>query len=186
VRHAQALSRIVVCAALIASTIAPAADQAAAAPSETSVWRHHQTTFIYSGITALYTCDGLEEKVRVLLLYLGARADLKVHALGCSPGLDRPSRNALVSIDFYSLAAADPGATQTVKGQWVGFTVMPGRPIWMGDGECELMDQLKDLLTKSFSMRNLDYRTTCVTHQTTIADYSIKGEILEMKSEKPG
>jgi hypothetical protein len=168
------------------STIVEAADKVPPAPSETSVWRHHQTTFTYSGITTLYTCDGLEEKVRVLLLYLGARADLKVHALGCSPGLDRPSRNSLVRADFYSLAAADAGATQTVQGHWVDFTVMPGRPIWMGDGECELMDQLKDLLTKSFSMRNLDYRTTCVAHATTIADYSIQGEILKMTAEKPG
>ena len=51
---------------------------------EPGVWQHHQTTISYYGITTLYTCDGLEDKVRALLLYFGARADLKVHAFGCA------------------------------------------------------------------------------------------------------
>jgi hypothetical protein len=185
VLNAQKLTRIIA-ASLVATATVQAADEVHPAPSELSVWQHHQTTIYYYGITTRYTCDGLEDKVRALLLYFGARADLKVHAFGCERAPDRPTRTASVSTDFYSLAAADVGASQTVPGQWVGFIIMPRRPNWMGDGECELMDQLKALLTKSFSMRNLDYRTSCFPNQITIADYNIKGEILKPAADRPG
>ena len=170
---------------LIASGSTAAVGQTAAAPSEPSVWQHHQATLLFNGITTRYTCDGLEDKVRSLLLYLGARSDLKVRSFGCSGGLDRPSRIGTVSTDFYALTAADAAATQTVPGQWVALTILPNRPNWMGDGECELVEQMKSLLTKSFSLRNLDYRTTCIPHQVTIADYSVKGEILKPVDQKP-
>jgi hypothetical protein len=111
---------------------------------------------------------------------------LKVHVFGCVRVPDRPISNAFVSTDFYSLAAAGAGVSQTVPGQWVGFAIVPRRPNWMGDGECELMDQLRGLLTKSFSMRKVDYRTSCFPHQITIADYDIKGEILKPAAERPG
>ena len=165
------LARILATATLLVTS-------AAAQTIEPGVWQHHQATLLYSGLTALYTCDGLEDKVRSLLLYLGARDDLKVHAFGCS-SLDRPSRFASVSADFYSLVAADAGAAQTVPGQWVTLTLGPRRPDWMDDGECELVDQIKGLLTKSFSMRNLQYRTSCMPHQVTIADYNVRGQILK-------
>ena len=184
---AQKLTRILVSAAfVVASATASAVDEVSPAPSEPSAWQHHQITLNYYGLTTRYTCDGLEDKVRALLLYFGARADLNVHAIGCARGLDRPSRTAFVNADFYSLAAADAGAPQTVPGQWVGFSISPRRPNWMGDGECELMDQMKPLLTKSFSMRNMDYHTSCVPNQITIADYDIKGEILKAAAQKPG
>jgi hypothetical protein len=186
VLNARNLTRILVSAAFLAATAtAQAADGVSPAPSEPSVWQHHHATIDYYGITARYTCDGLEDKVRALLLYFGARADLKVRAIGCAHGLDRPSRITLVNADFDSLAAADAGASQTVPGQWVNLTLMPRRPTWMGDGECELMDQLKDLLTKSFSMRNMDYRTSCFPNEITIADYDIKGQILKAAPKGP-
>jgi hypothetical protein len=183
------IARIFVSAALLIASGAPrAADEQSAAPLQSGVWQHHQATLLYDGITTRYTCDGLEDKVRSLLLYLGARADLKIRAFGCSGGFDRPSRVGTVSADFYSLAAADAAAdaTQTVPSKWAALMIAPKRPSWMGDGECELMEQIKSLLTKNFSMRNVDYRTTCIPRQVTIADYSVKGEILKPADKKPG
>jgi hypothetical protein len=187
--NTHTIARILVSAAwLIASGATHAAEDTPAAPSEPSVWQRHQATLLYDGVTTHYTCDGLEDKVRSLLLYLGARADLKVRAFGCSGGFDHPSRIGTVSTDFYSLATADAAAdaTQTVPGKWVALTIAPKRPNWMGDGECELVEQMKGLLTLGFSMRNVDYRTTCLPHQVTIADYSVKGEILRPVDKKPG
>jgi hypothetical protein len=180
-----AIARIFVSAALlIASGATGSAEELSAAPLQPGVWQHHQATLLYDGITTHYTCDGLEDKVRSLLLYLGARADQKVRAFGCSGGLNHPSRIGTVSTDFYSLAAADAAtdAAQTVPGKWFALTIAPNRPNWMGDGECELVEQLKSLLTKNFSIRDVDYRTTCIPHQVTIADYSVKGEILKPAS----
>jgi len=52
----------------------------------TGAWQHHHVNFSYFGITALYSCDGLESNIRSLLLHLGARKDAKVNARGCPNG----------------------------------------------------------------------------------------------------
>jgi len=173
------LSSIVLAATLLGIT---ASSQAAAASlsgaAEPSVWQRHQATINHYGITAVYTCDGLEDKVRALLLYFGARADLKVHASGCL-GPNRPSRTASVSTDFYTLAAAAAGDPDAVPGSWSGVTITPMRPSWMGGGECELVAEMKGLLSKSFSMRGVDYRASCYPHEVSVADYSIRAEVLK-------
>ena len=73
-----------------------AADQApAAVPVEPGAWKHHHVTFVYYGLTALYTCDGLEDKVAQILRFLGARKDVQVQAPAVrgdrSPRATRPS-----------------------------------------------------------------------------------------------
>lgn len=159
---------------------------AEAADRGTGVWQHRQATISYFGITSLYTCDGLEDKVRALLQYLGARADLKVHATGCPGGPNRPSSTAWVNVDFYSLAPAEAGAAEGIDTGWRALTVMPNRPTWMGAGECELMDQMKDVVLKDFSVRSVDYRTHCFPHDVGINDYAVKGEILVPAAAKAG
>ena len=47
-----------------------------AAPVERGTWKHHHSTFSYYGLTALYTCDGLEEKVNDI--YFGALAKQRI------------------------------------------------------------------------------------------------------------
>src|SRR3984957_19034763 len=51
----------------------------------TGAWQHHKVRFNYVGFTSLYTCDGLEDHVRQILLHIGARKDIDVRATGC-PG----------------------------------------------------------------------------------------------------
>ncbi|MDE2219433.1 MAG: hypothetical protein KGJ52_03555, partial [Gammaproteobacteria bacterium] len=55
----------------------------ATAPAQ---WHKQTLKFDYTGFTTLYTCDGLEGKVRQILLTFGARDDAKVHATGCNYG----------------------------------------------------------------------------------------------------
>jgi hypothetical protein len=184
-QYMKHFSSILAAAVLLAGAAALANEPAATDAAQASVWQHHESTFNYFGFTTRYSCDGLEDKVRELLLYFGARKDLKVQATGC-PNPNRPSANAWVSVDFYSLAAADSSATDTVPGHWSKIVVAPDRPIWMGRGECELMEQIKDVLTKSFSVRNMDYQTTCIPHEITIGDYSTKGEVLKSAAAKAG
>jgi hypothetical protein len=54
----------------------------------------------------------------------------------------------------------------------------PQRPYFMGSGDCELVEQLKDLISKSFAMRDVVYRTDCVPHEITLDGFDIKGEAL--------
>jgi hypothetical protein len=77
------------------------------------------------------------------------------------------------------VAASDTATgADAVQAQWADFQIAPRRPIDMGDGECELMEQMKDVITANFSLKNVDYRTSCTPHQISIADYGIKGQVL--------
>ena len=146
----------------------------------TGSWQHHQVTFNYFGITALYTCDGLEDQVRQILLHLGARNDAKVDASGCPGPYNAPSRTAWVTADFYTLApAAEAARSGTVKANWTAVEVTPRRPAFMGDGDCELMQAMKDLIMKNFSLRNVEYHTSCVPHEVSLDAYAVKGQALK-------
>ncbi len=160
-----------------AVTAVAAAAEPTAAPAQ---WHKQTLKFDYSGFTALYSCDGLEGKVREILLTFGARNDAKVRATGCSEGSSRPSRFAWVTAEFSSLApAADPAAADVVKAEWARVQLAPNRPSYMEAGECELVEQIRELLQKGFTLRNTEYRTSCMPHQVSIADYSVNTEVLK-------
>ena len=115
-------------------------DDTSAGDVVNGTWQHHKATFNYVGFTTLYTCDGLEDHVRQILLHLGARKDARVRATGCPGPYNAPSSTAWVDADFYPLApAADAGASDTVKARWTALEVTPRRPNFMGDGDCELV-----------------------------------------------
>jgi hypothetical protein len=141
-------------------------------------WQHHHASFNYYGITSLYSCDGLESNVRSILLHFGARNDAKVSANGCPNGPSVPGRTAIVDADFYTLAPTSDSA-DSVKAQWVPVVVDSTRPYFMGRGDCELVDEMKDLLSKNFSLRDLTYRAECVPHQTNLDDFAVKAQVLK-------
>jgi hypothetical protein len=144
----------------------------------TGAWQHHHVNFSYFGITALYSCDGLESNIRSLLLHLGARKDAKVNARGCPNGPSVPGRNAIIDLDFYTLSP-NADSSDTVQAQWMPVVVSPTHPYFMGNGDCELIEQMKDLISKNFSLRDLSYRTDCIPHEVNIDDFSIKAQALK-------
>jgi len=163
------------------AAIAAAPAESAAAPGDVvnGSWQHHQVTFSYYGITSLFTCDGLEDHVRQILLHLGARKDVKVRASGCPGPYDSPSRSAWVHTDFYTLApAAGADASTTVKARWTPVEMTPRRPYFMGDGDCELIQAMKDLIIKNFALRDVEYRANCVPHELWMDSFAVKGQAL--------
>jgi hypothetical protein len=168
-------------AGLAAANIAAAAD--AASPDGqivTGTWEHRHASFTYFGITSLYSCSGLETNIRALLQHLGARKDIKVDARGCPYGYDVPGRNAIVDMDFYTLApTGDANAANVVQARWVPVVVNSTKPSSMGHGNCELVEQMKDAISKNFSFRDLNYRTDCVPHEVNIDDFGIKAQALK-------
>ena len=164
----------------------PAAAGAPVAPVA-STWQHHKVEFQYFGVTTLYTCDGLEAQVGRILQFLGARKDLRVRANDCAPGENTPSHVASITADFYSLTmGADSAAGRPVQAQWSPLELVAQRPNFMGDGDCELIEDMKPLISQSFSVRGLDYRTDCTPRQVEIGSYRVKGEFLRAISPTPG
>jgi hypothetical protein len=170
------------CALLVGPAMGAASttsDLPAATPAQ---WHAQKLEFNYAGFTAFYTCDGLESKVRDILLTFGARKDLKVRAIGCDRAQDQPNKTAWVQAEFSSLApaAADASASDTVQAVWDKVQLAPNRPREMGMGECELVDQIRPMLEKGFNLRNASYQTSCVPKQISVADYNVKAEVLRL------
>lgn len=167
--------------AFIALPLVSAADDSSAGGAVAGTWVHRHGNFTYWGVTALYSCDGLEDNIRALLIHLGARkSDVKVNARGCPHGPSIPGRNAIIELDFYSLSpGTDANAANTVQAHWVPVAVNTTHPYFMGRGDCELVQQLKEILTNNFSFRDLSYSTDCVPYQEYIDQFSVKAEALK-------
>ena len=79
-----ALTGSVLCTALLISS-ASFADEPSA--RETDVWQKHEYSFAFLGFTSTYSCDGLADKLKLLLLAAGARHNVKSRAGACASGL---------------------------------------------------------------------------------------------------
>jgi hypothetical protein len=182
-------------ALLVVGLIAASAGRAesdAGAPAAASsgakvpiVWQHHRVKFSYVGYTTLYACDALESQVSRILKYLGARADVKVTASCSRPVL--PAHDAVIDADFYAPVLADGGAAaEAGMGQWTPVGLESGHPNFIEPGDCELIQGMKDLVTRNFTLRNFDYSTSCFPNQLTPHDFAVKGEALKVSAPTPG
>lgn len=145
-------------------------------------WKQQKMDIPFATFTSFYTCTGLEDKMRLVLLAFGARPDLKVRAL-CDRAQNEPNRTAWVSVEFSSLVpATDPTAPGAVKAIWKPVRIEPNRPYEMGMGECELMEQMADVVKKSFTLKDVQYHTSCVPKQVSVGDYSVQAQSLQSAS----
>src|SRR5271154_4439848 len=86
-----------------------AADPVVGAPLQ-AVWKEQRLEFSYMGRTARYSCQGLRDKMRSLLLDLGARRDLEVSLYACdeSAPLHRGYLGPKLGLVFSSPVLPDP------------------------------------------------------------------------------
>jgi hypothetical protein len=171
-----------------ASPSAPAAagsvaSGAAAVESQPGVWTEEELTFVYMGFTTRYSCDGLRDKVRGVLLDLGAqKKDLKVQELGCSSPTGRPDPFPGVRVKMRVLqpasgpaAAYDPAP---VPAHWKPVDLKLRDSFTTDSGECELVEQIRHNIVPLFAARNVDLKTTCIPHQASATRPSLKLEVL--------
>ena len=169
---------------------AAAADTGTQAARESAVWTPRELLFIYQGFTTRYSCDGLRDKVRSILLELGAREDLKVTATGCfSPGGPDPFPGVRIKMNVLQ-PAADKNATagtQSVPSHWKMLDLTPQRDAVSAAGECELIEQVKQSILPLFATRNVEYSSSCVPHQLQIGATRLRAQVLapDPKSGKP-
>ncbi len=158
-----------------------------AAAAEPGVWQKHEYSFAYMGFTSTYSCDGLADKLRLLLLAAGARPDAKVRAGACASGFGRPDRLARADLTFYTLAPADQAAAPAdgspTPGHWAPVEFSDHRPRELGTGDCELVEQFKTSVLPLFATRAVDNHTTCVPHQ--VAGSVINLHFESFSAEKP-
>jgi hypothetical protein len=147
-----------------------------------ALWTAKKLQFTYMGFTARYSCDGLSDKVKKVLLELGARADLKVTPTGCSGGFGRPSRFPGVSATVQVLQPVGdqtPGPdTAVIATHWKNVVVAPkGEPL-NAAGDCELTEQIKQRILPLFTTRNVDYSSTCIPNQLQVGGTRLSADVL--------
>jgi hypothetical protein len=166
--------------------------QGAATALEPAVWQEHQLQFDYQGFTTRYSCDGLRDKVRSVLLKLGARPDLSVESFGCGGRLGQPDRFPMLRIRMATLQPA-PAVSNTggnaggnaagnansagvvvstssspavTTGSWRSVSLSgPGK---LDAGDCELIEQLVAEVLPLFAVRNLEPIRSCTPHQMPV------------------
>jgi len=155
-----AFARRLACLALLAAVPAFGAQGA-----EPAVWKDQELVLDYMGFTTHYSCDGLRDRIRTLLLKLGARPDLSVTSSGCTNVSGGPERFPQVEAHFATLqpvAAPSPGS-----GNWK--TLELGGHDGLDGGECELADDVVRTVLPHFAVRNVQWHDRCVPHAANIA-----------------
>jgi hypothetical protein len=152
------------------------------------VWQKHEYSFAFMGFTSTYSCDGLADKIKMLLIAAGARPDAKSRPGACASGFGRPDKFARADLTFYSLTpgATDPPAdNKPVDGVWRSVVFSDHSPRDLHTGDCELIEQFRNSVLPMFTTRNVDDRTTCVPHQDSGSNISLRFESLAPAPGKP-
>lgn len=157
-----------------------------------AVWKQHHVNFVYMGVTSRYSCDGLSDKVRAMLMNLGARRDLRIVALGCeefgrppgphsiSPSLE--IRFSAPAVPQAGIKAASPGDLAPVDARFESFTIAADAFRNMGVGDCELVEEFARQILPKLSTRDVEKEITCVPYQLSGSRYYIHGQILRALS----
>jgi len=154
-------------------------DSSIVSTPEPGVWQKHDYTFRFLGFTTTYSCDGLADQLRVLLIAAGARAVSKSRAGVCASGYGRPDKLPQANLTFYTLAPANDaknGDGQQAMGTWRPVTIATRSPRELTLGDCELVEQFRTLVLPMFTVRNIDDHMTCVPHQES-------GSLINLKFE---
>lgn len=165
---------------LISAAPAWPADAGAGSPIP-AVWKEEHLSFRYMGRTSRYSCEGLRDKVRAMLLVVGARRDLGITALGC----EEPAVQVL-SIVFSAPALPSPkmrplhaGDLAAVEARYETFTITSDAFRNMGVADCELVEEFAHQILPKLATRVLKQDISCVPFQESGGRFLIRGEILK-------
>lgn len=152
-----------------------------------AVWKEQRLDFSYMGRTARYSCQGLRDKMRALLLDLGARRDLQVSLGACdeSAPLRRGYLGPRLSIVFSSPALPDPSAKpahpgdlMAVDARYEPFTLTSDAFKNYDVGDCELVEEFVREILPRLNAKVEKQDITCIPYQTSGSHFFVRGETL--------
>jgi hypothetical protein len=147
-----------------------------------AVWAQKEFKFTYQGFTTRYSCDGLRDKMRSILLEFGARkSDLKIYSWGCVGRSGVPDHFPGVAVKMSVLVPADgaaSGGEPALPSHWKAVQLKLDSSSLSEAGECELVEQVKQKVLPLFTTRNVDFSSNCVPHQLTPGGTRLTTEVL--------
>ena len=186
-------ARAGVCVGLVVASACTAVRASAAAPEALAtpgnpmpaVWKEQHIDFLYMGRTAQYSCDGLRDKVRAMLIDLGARRDVKIEAVGCQADgvpTSAPRLGLVFSAPALPDAAAKPqrvGDLAATDARFEAFTLASDAFRNMGIGDCELVEEFARQILPKLVTRNVKQDIACVPYEQSGSRFLVQGEILK-------
>jgi hypothetical protein len=174
---------------LTAALLWASANQAALAATDPgqqpAIWVQKELNFRYVGYTTKYSCDGLMDRMRGILLKLGARKDLKLTGYGCL-GVNSPEATPGVRIVMHVLQPAGTTAGQTIAAHWRSVDLLADRDLLDAARDCELIAQLDRDVLPLFAARHVDYSATCSAHEPVVGGTRLKADVLVADAAPPG
>ena len=177
---AARLSAVLSGALLLSLGNATAGAEATGTTAVTGTWQSHKYSFQYLGFTSTYSCDGLADKLKMLLLAAGARSDVKSEPGACASGFGRPDKFARADLTFSTLAPVQGAAAaeaKPVNGVWRAVSFSANSPRDLKIGDCELVEQFRSQVLPMFTTRNIADNTTCVPHQDSGSTVNLNFEV---------
>ena len=170
------IAAVLIVASLCGATIPPAL-AAADSGKEPAAWVQKEVNFRYVGFTTKYSCDGLRDRMRSILLQLGARDDLKITGYGCV-GVNSPETTPGVRIVMHVLQPASGTAGQSLTARWKSVDLLSDRDVLDAARDCELIAQLNRDVLPLFAVRHLDYSATCSVGNPLVGGTRLKADVL--------
>lgn len=164
----------------------PSDAAAGAGTAQPARWTQKKINFTYLGFTTHYSCEGLTDKVRRVLLDLGARkSDLHVHEAGCTARAGEPVPFPGVQGTFSVLEPVAPAEASTPSGteailaaHWQPVNVRFDHDGLDMSGQCELLEQVQQHIVPLFPARKVQFQSLCIPHQLTAGGNSLTVEVL--------
>lgn len=172
--YTQSLGLLLLISSVCGSS--PAVSGAAATPVAVAVdpvngrWQPHRYLFQYLAYNTTYSCEGLADKLRLLLNTIGAR-DVQANPVCLGhPGV--PQRVPEANLRFQSLQPpgasavneSAAGAGAIAPGVWRHVTWSPNNPQTLGHGDCSLVQQVLRTVLPMFAIRNLHTKFDCAQY----------------------
>ena len=195
--------RAAVCALAFgaAGTVSAAESNADAPVQEVqALWKTQEISFFYQSFSTYYACRSLEDRVRQILIALGADPSVKVRATSCFG--NEIARSPHVKINVTSPIEATPEAiaelektrstrelTARVRGErmvepteqfpayWKPVSLSRGN-LRLEAGDCELVDQLKRNVLPKLSIRVVKDYMSCAPNQGSLGQPRLEVEAL--------
>ena len=174
---------VLVVASLCAGTSGPT-QAAAGSGNEAAVGAQKEVNFRYVGFTTKYSCDGLRDRMRRILLQLGARDDLRMTGYGCT-GVNSPETTPGVRIVMHVLLPASAPAGQTVAAHWKTIDLLADRDLFDAARDCELIAQLNRDVLPLFTVRHVDYSASCSVNTPLVGGTRLKADVLVADATPP-
>lgn len=174
-------------------------------PAVDAVWMEREILMTYMAFTSFYSCRGLRDKVTWVLEELGARPGFKVTTRGCvevtgpevmpavrivaalpvaaTPEVLAELASGAAKRDLAARATGqsppETGGTERVRAiaRRVEFTSRPGGPL--EDGDCELIEQLRDQVMVPLGARIIENAVRCVPRQVRPGAVRLTVEVLQ-------